>query len=152
MGYRGAVLTTKIRPYTVSGIIRGTPPAAGTCCARTRGHTQRSSYNSTTRHTPLSHCPLPAGHTTCIALYSMRINYTYNSPQRITRKQTTRSHAKSTKRRRRSKRPKENSIYIYLFSFLFFYRKIRTRGENFARGEKKSPPGRKFRTAPSFPY
>jgi len=59
---------------------------------------------STIRHTPLSHCPQPVGYTTCIALYSMRINYTYNSPP-------------ISYKARRGARSAERYIYIYILIY-----------------------------------
>ncbi len=162
MRYRGAVLTTRISPIYCWSIIRGTTPAAGTCCQNAETNAEISLY-STIRHTPLSHCQLPAGHTTCIALYSMRINYMYNAPpiSNKARKAMAPGPREKNKKKRRSMRLKENYIYIYFlffsflfFSFLFFSfllaifshqgRKFRTWGE-------KISPGEKISHRPAFP-
>ena len=104
---------------------------------RTRGYTKRSSYNSTTRHTPLSHCPQPVGYTTCIALYSMRVNYTYNSPpiSNKARKAKAQDPGKRTKRKGAQSAQKK-TIYIFIFFYFSF-------SDFFAPRAKKSPLGRK---------
>ena len=146
------MLTTRISPYTIGGIT-GKALRQPARAAQDAGTNEEIPLYSTIRHTPLSHCPLPVGHTTCIALYSMRVNYMYNAPQRITQKQTTRSHAKSIKRRRRSMRPKENYIYIYFLLFSFSFSEFFAPGEKISHaGRKNLPRGENFAPPPSFSY
>ena len=138
------MLTTKISPCTVGALYEG-PRRQPARAAQNAGTNEEILLYNTIRHTPLSHCPQPAGHTTCIALYSMRVNYMYNAPpiSYKARKAKAQDHEKRTKRKGAQSAQKK-TIYIFIFfSFLLSKnshqgRKFRTRGEKISPGEKIS--------------
>ena len=118
------MLTTRISPYTV-GALPARPRRQPERAARTQGHTGEILLYITTRHTPLSHCPLPVGYTTCNdrKAYWQIIRIIHPSNPLYSTQGKSPKLREKNKKKRRSKRPKE-TIYIYFLFFLLFLREF----------------------------